>query len=63
MKKVQFTQFDLNKKAFEIYSNSDFVFYIDSDGCYLCAENSKSSHYEEIGTLKDVEEFLLTFAS
>lgn len=61
IQKVQFMPYELSEKAFEIYSNSDFVFYIDHDGCYLWTENSKSTYYEQIGTLKDVEKFLLAF--
>lgn len=60
-KKIQFMPYELSEKAFEIYSNSDFTFYkyIDDD-CYLCAENNTAFPYE-IGTLKDVEEYLLMF--
>lgn len=59
-KKIQLMPYDLSKKTFEIYSNSDFVFYIDDDGRYWCSENSKASPYE-IGTLQDIEEYLLLF--
>lgn len=60
-KKVQFTQHDLSEKAFKVYSTSDFVFYkYNDEECYLVAENNHSFPYE-IGTLKDVEEYLLQF--
>lgn len=59
--KVEFNHRDLSEKAFYVYSNSDFTFYkyIDED-CYLMAENRNAFPYE-IGTLKDVEEYLLQF--
>ena len=61
MKKIQFTPYELSKKAFEIYSNSDFTFYkyIDDD-YYLYSENNKAFPYE-LGKIEDVEEFLLSF--
>ena len=61
-KKVQFTNYDLTEKAFEVYLMSDFVFYkYNDEECYLMAENNHSYPYE-IGTLKDVEEYLLEYA-
>lgn len=62
MKKFEFMPYDLNEKAFEIYSISDFTFYIDDSGCFWCAENSKAKPLEKLETLKDVEEYLLLFA-
>ena len=60
-KKVQFTNYDLSEMAFKMYSTSDFEFYkyLDED-CYLVAENDRNSPCE-IGTLKDVEDYLLQF--
>ena len=61
-RKVQFTNYDLSEKAFKVYSMSDFTFYkYNDEDCYLTAENRNSFPYE-IGTLKDVEEYLLQFA-
>ena len=61
-KKVEFSPYDLSEKAYKVYSTSDFAFYkyYDED-CYLMAENSCAFPFE-IGTLKDVEEYLLYFA-
>ena len=60
-KKIQFMPYELSEKEFEIYSNSEFTLYkyLDDD-CYLCSENSTAFPYE-IGTLKDVEQYLLVF--
>lgn len=60
-KKIQFTNYDLNEKAFKVYSTSDFTFYKYYDEeCYLIAENNQSKPYE-IGTKKDVEDYLMEF--
>lgn len=58
--KCVFCEWDISQKAFEVYSNSDFVFYKHKD-VYFVADNQNSEPYE-IGLLKDVEEFLLQFA-
>ena len=59
MKRYQFTN-ELSKKAMKVYSNSDFVFY-KKDDVFYCADNQNSEPYQ-IGTLDDVEMFLLEFA-
>lgn len=59
MIKIQLMPYELSAKAFEIYSNSDFTFYWD-DNIYYCSVNSKDIFYK-IGTLQDVEDYLLTF--
>lgn len=60
-KKIEFRN-ELSEKAFEIYSNSSFVFYkYNDENCYLCADMQGAFPYE-IGTLQDVEEYLLSFA-
>lgn len=60
-KKVEFAPCDLTEEAFKVYSMSDFVFYkYHDEDCYLMAENNHALPYE-IGTLKDVEEYLLQF--
>lgn len=61
-RKVEFTHHDFCPKAFEVYSNSSFTFYkYIGEDCYLVADKPNSWPYE-IGTLKDVEEYLLEFA-
>lgn len=60
-KKVEFTYKDLSEKAFGVYSNSDFTFYVDSENLYFLADNQNATPYE-IGTIADVEEYLLQFA-
>ena len=59
--KTQFTNYDLNEKAFKVYSTSGFTFYkYNDEECYLMAENRCAFPFE-IGTLKDVEDYLLQF--
>ncbi len=59
-KKYEFTGTnDLSEKAFEIYSNSDFVFYKDSDTFYASYNSSEEPF--ELGSIEDVESFLLSF--
>lgn len=61
MKKYEFTGTnELSEKAFAVYSNSDFTFYKDGDSFYM-AYNSVEEP-SELGTLEDVEEFLMIFA-
>ena len=63
MKKHEFREYDLSKKAFNVYSNSDFVFYKNSDGEFFASDNAKSEPFiVGNGTLKDVNEFLEMFA-
>ena len=60
MKKHEFTGTnELSEKAFEIYSNSSFVFYKEGD-TFFCADNSREKPFE-LGGLSDVEDFLLQF--
>lgn len=60
--KYEFREWELSEKAFRVYSNSSFVFYKYFNGdCYLCADNLNLHPYI-VGTLKDVEEYLLEFA-
>ena len=59
MKRYEFVD-ELTEKAFGVYINSDFCFYKENETFYY-ADNQNSEPYE-IGTLADVEEFLLQFA-
>lgn len=60
-KKVEFTPYDLTEKAFKVYSISNMIFYkYNDEECYLMTENRLKFPFE-IGTLKDVEEYLLQF--
>lgn len=59
MKRYEFVN-ELTEKAFDVYANSDFCFYKENETFY-CADNQNSEPYE-IGTLADVEEYLLQFA-
>ena len=57
--RVCFTDSDLSEKAFDIYSNSSFVFYkYKYKECYLVADNAEARP-NEIGTITDIEEYLL----
>lgn len=58
MKKYEFTN-ELTEKAMNIYSNSDFTFYKENN-IFFCGYNSKEKPFE-IGSLKDVEEYLLQY--
>ena len=60
----EFREYELSEKAFDIYSNSDFVFYYDERNCtFNVADNNNSTFYMVgNGTLCDVEEFLSQFA-
>lgn len=58
MKKYEFTN-ELSEKAFEIYSNSSITFWKDGDTFYYGFNQNDTPN--ELGTLEDVEEFLLQF--
>ena len=54
---------NLGKKAFEIYSNSDYVFYENADGEFFVSDNANSKPFMVLnGTLDDVNDFLEIFA-
>lgn len=59
MKKYEFTN-ELSEKAMAVYSDSSFTFYKKND-LFFVADNENSEPYE-LGTLEDVEEFLLQYA-
>lgn len=66
MKKVEFRPGDLSEKAFEAYSGSDLTFwkeFVDNDwyvgDMYYVGESKGTA--ERVGTIKQVEEFLLCF--
>lgn len=59
MKRYEFTS-ELSDRAFDVYSNSDFTFYHDGDQFHV-ADNPKAKAYP-LGSLEDVETFLLQFA-
>ena len=60
MKKYKFRN-ELSEAADKVYTNSSFVFYKDEKDIFYCSDNGKSKPYE-IGTLEDVEEYLMMFA-
>ena len=61
MKKYEFTGTnELTKKAFQVYSDSSFTFWKDSDNFYY--SDNPNSEKVELGTLEDVNEFLEQFA-
>lgn len=63
MKRYEFTGTnELTEKAFDVYSNSDFVFYKDNTGKFWKADNQNADTDVEIGTIKDVIDFLEQFA-
>ena len=61
MKRVEFREYDLTEKAFEVYSNSDFAFWKDRTGKYYVADNQKADPHE-LGTIDDVNDFLEAFS-
>lgn len=61
MRKYEFTGAnELSKKALEVYSNSSFVFYKNGD-TFFYADNSRDN-FHELGSIEDVESFLMEFA-
>lgn len=60
MKKIEFADYDLTEKAFEVYSNSDFRFY-ENNGVYYYSVGSEDEK-SELGDMAAVERFLLEFA-
>lgn len=59
MTKYEFREHELSEKAFGVYSDSDFTFY-KKDGVFYMGYNPKETP-SELGTLEDVENFLLDF--
>lgn len=63
MKRYEFTGTnELTEKAFDVYSNSDFAFYKDNAGMFWKADNQNANPDTEIGTIRDVIDFLEQFA-
>ena len=60
LKKYEFTN-ELSNTAMDVYSNSDFTFYTDSNGIFWVADNCKSDP-QELGRLEAVEKYLVAFA-
>ena len=60
MKKIEFCDCELTQSAFTVYSDSSFTFYNDGERFFV-ADNPSSSPVE-LGTIKDVNEFLESFA-
>mgnify|MGYP004512437253 CR=1 FL=1 len=57
--RVYFREADLTEKAWYVYTNSDMCFYKSiKTGLYSWAENQNSGIVTELGTLKEVNEFL-----
>lgn len=54
--KKEFRPEELSAEAFEVYSNSDFVFYQDGEKYYY-ADNNRDNP-SELGTLENVISFL-----
>ena len=57
--KKEFSPKELSEKAFTVYSDSTLTFY-EKDGVFWYAFNP-SEEPVELGTMEDVEEFLLSF--
>lgn len=57
--KKEFSPSELTEKAFAVYSNSDITFY-EKDGSFWYGLNSTEDPVE-LGTIEDVEEFLISF--
>lgn len=57
--KREFIPSELTEKAFAIYSDSDITFY-EKEGIFWYGFNPQE-HPAELGTIEDVEEFLLSF--
>lgn len=60
MKRYEFDETELTKKAFRVYCDSDFEFYKNGETFYT-GYNSKDKPFE-VGTIEDVNEFLEEFA-
>ena len=60
MKQYQFREWELSEEAYEVYSNSSFMFYKHKD-IFFVADNQNSEPYE-VGSLIDVENFLRQFS-
>lgn len=60
-KKIQLFEHEVSEKAFKLYSDSSFEIYkyVDED-IYLVAVN-KFDRPQEVGTLKDVDKYLLSW--
>lgn len=58
--RYEFREWELTERAFEVYSDSDFIFYKEGETFYFA--DNYNSQPNEIGKLEDVEEFLLQFA-
>lgn len=61
MKKHEFSASELTEKAFAVYSDSSFAFWTDAAGTFYRSDNPNSEKVE-VGTIKDVNEFLEMFA-
>lgn len=61
MKKYEFSESELTKKTFAVYSNSSFTFWKDTNGTFYRSDNPNGERVE-CGTLEDVNEFLEQFA-
>lgn len=60
MKKYEFNENELTKKAFQVYSNSSFTFW--KDGNTFSYSDNPNSEKIELGTVADVIEFIEQFA-
>ena len=60
MKKIEFHH-ELSDTAFDVYASSTFEFYLDADDTYYCSDIAGSEKYR-IGSIEQVEEYLLMFA-
>lgn len=57
MRKVEFAPDQLGKEAFETYSDSDYNFFVDGNGMYYGSIGNGEAF--QLGSLKDVESFLM----
>lgn len=56
--KKDFSPAELSERAYIAYENSDYIFFI-RDGIFWCEYALEDGEKKEIGTIQDVEAFLL----
>lgn len=61
MKKYEFDENELTEKAFAVYSDSSFTFWVDNNEDFFYSDNPQSEKVE-LGKIQDVIDFLESFA-
>lgn len=59
--KVEFNECDILDEAYEVYSDSSFVFY-EHNNQYYVADNGETEPYYIGCGIESIEEFLMSFA-